>query len=160
MLFPFFLSLLTPSFLDPMRALDVQNMNSVNQKDTKGNKTLLQDNLNAQHGLRKDMSALQQGVREQTGGSRERMDKMDAALSEIFQKVARVETTSNEKTNDIQGRMGVYLQSLEMQIAEVLERLGSRILETERVQQRQVMLYHDVLDSISQMRVELHRSVE
>lgn len=130
---------------------------SVNHKDTKANKGLLQDTMTSQHTLRKEMSTLQQDVRQRATDNTQERDKIVIKVEDLSQKVSRIELSCRESIQDIQRRIAFYLQSLEMQLAEVLERLGARVLEIERVQQRQVMLYHDVLDSVSQIRVEMHR---
>ena len=84
-------------------------------------------------------------------------EQLKAEIATISNRVARMETSTREQISDIQGRVGMYLQSLEMQLAEVLERLAARVVEVERFQQRQARVHHDVLDAIADLRLQIHR---
>ena len=130
---------------------------SVNQKDVKANKTFVHDYLGVANKIREEMGDIREAERKHHAQHDRDKEQLKMDIASMSNRLARLEASTKEQINDIQGRVGMYLQSLEMQLAEVLERLAARVVEVERFQQRQARVHHDVLDAIADLRLQIHR---
>eukprot|EP00948_MAST-09A_sp_MAST-9A-sp1_P003375 g3375.t1 len=126
-----------------------------NTKDIRAVRTITNDTSENLRNMSREVHELHNNIGKTVVDVEAKVNNQQLLFEQMNSSITRLETMCTEQMNDVRSKLSMYIQSLEIQLAEVLQRFDSRTRESENKLQRINKLYHNMLDNVNHLNVDI-----